>query len=529
MRRREFITLLGGAATWPLAVGAQQPERMRRIGVLMSLGADDAEGQARLAAFVQGLQQLGWTDGCNVRIDARWSGGNDVETRKYAAELVALAPDVILASGGTVVGPLLQATRTVPVVFTQTPDPVGAGFVATLPRPGGNATGFMLFKYGISAKWLGLLKEIAPGVTQAAVLRDAAIAQGIGQLGAIQSVAPSFGVEVRPIDVRDAGEIERAITGFARGSNGGLIVTGSGSAIVHRDLIVALAARHKLPAVYYERFFAAGGGLISYGPDYVNQFRRAAGYVDRIHMWPEAVAGAPNAGKRFFSALGRAKRRPLLSGLCPLQHRVPTSRIASDPRSKLFRTASQDFHSLQPQVTGDIIGLKRLIDCLREHLHDCARRAGRRQDSDPETGMNARQSRLIDRRHARHHGGAIGLGNRQRGQFAVLDELEHVCSRCECDRNPTRHQVHGRLGRARIGRNRDIGAGPLIEQLRGKMAGRSHHRSAERECLLVGLSQRDELLQRCHAQARVGRENEWHAGNESDRRKIRAEVESEIG
>jgi putative ABC transport system substrate-binding protein len=282
MRRREFITLLGCTAAWPLAARAQQAERMRRIGVLMSLAADDRQGQARLAAFVQGLRELGWTDGGNVRIEARWGAGDTDRIRKYAAELVALAPDAILASGGSVVGAVLRATRTVPVVFTQTPDPVGAGFVASLARPGGNATGFMLFEYSMSGKWVQLLKEIAPRVTRAAVLRDPAIAQGLGQFGAIQAVAPSFGVEVSPVDVRDAGEIERAIAAFAHGSNGGMIVTGSGSAIVHRDLIVTLAARHKLPAVYFARDMVTHGGLISYGPDPVDPHRRAAGYVDRI-------------------------------------------------------------------------------------------------------------------------------------------------------------------------------------------------------------------------------------------------------
>jgi putative ABC transport system substrate-binding protein len=282
MRRREFITLLGCTAAWPLAARAQQAERMRRIGVLMSLAADDRQGQARLAAFVQGLRELGWTDGGNVRIEARWGAGDTDRIRKYAAELVALAPDAILASGGSVVGAVLRATRTVPVVFTQTPDPVGAGFVASLARPGGNATGFMLFEYSMSGKWVQLLKEIAPRVTRAAVLRDPAIAQGLGQFGAIQAVAPSFGVEVSPVDVRDSGEIERAIAAFAHGSNGGMIVTGSGSAIVHRDLIVTLAARHKLPAVYFARDMVTHGGLISYGPDPVDPHRRAAGYVDRI-------------------------------------------------------------------------------------------------------------------------------------------------------------------------------------------------------------------------------------------------------
>jgi ABC-type uncharacterized transport system substrate-binding protein len=282
MKRRQFITLLGGAAAaWPLAARAEG-ERIRRIGVLMTLAADDPEGQARLTAFVQGLQELGWTDGRNVRIDYRWPAGDAERTRRYATELAALAPDVILAGGGAVVPSLLQATRTVPIVFTQTPDPVGAGFVNSLARPGGNATGFLLYEYGISAKWLELLKEIAPRVTRAAVIRDAAIASGTGQWGAIQTAAPSFGVEVSPLNLRDAGEIERDVAAFARSSNAGLIVTASTLAVVHRDLIVTLAARHKLPAVYPSRFFVAAGGLISYGPDSIDPHRRAAGYVDRI-------------------------------------------------------------------------------------------------------------------------------------------------------------------------------------------------------------------------------------------------------
>jgi putative ABC transport system substrate-binding protein len=283
VRRREFISLLAGAAAaWPLAAHAQQPDRMRRIGVLMSLTADDPEGQVRLTAFLQGLQQLGWTDGRNVRIDTRWGAGDADRSRRYAAELVALAPDVILASGTSTMGPLLRATRTVPIVFTQVTDPVVAGFVDSLARPGGNATGFTLSEYGISGKWLELLKEIAPRVTRAAVLRDPEMAAGSGQLGAIQSVAPSFGVELSPVNVRDAPEIERALAAFARGSNGGLIVSASGLAIVHRDLIMTLAARHRLPAVYFARYFVTGGGLISYGSDNIDPHRRAAGYVDRI-------------------------------------------------------------------------------------------------------------------------------------------------------------------------------------------------------------------------------------------------------
>jgi putative ABC transport system substrate-binding protein len=283
MQRREFVTLLGSAAAaWPLTARAQQTGGMRRIGVLMSLAADDRQGQERVAAFVQSLQELGWTDGRNVRIDTRWTAGNAAETRKYAAELVALAPDVILASGGTVVGTLLQMTSTVPIVFTQTSDPVGGGLVASLARPGGNATGFALYDYDMGGKWLELLKEIAPRVTRAAVLRDPAISQGIGQFTAIQSVARSLGVEVSPVNIRDAGEVDRDVAAFASRSNSGLRVTGSGAAIVHRKLIVTLAARHKLPAVYFHRDFVADGGLVSYGADPIDPHRRAATYVDRI-------------------------------------------------------------------------------------------------------------------------------------------------------------------------------------------------------------------------------------------------------
>jgi putative tryptophan/tyrosine transport system substrate-binding protein len=283
MKRREFITLLGGAAaTWPLAARTQQPDRVRRIGVLMNGAADDPEQQARLTGFLQGLQQLGWTDGRNVRIDTRWGAGDVERFRSYAAELVALVPDVILASGSPVMASLQQATRTVPIVFALVSDPVGSGYVASLARPGGNATGFASTEFGISGKWLELLKEITPGVTRVAVLRDPANALGIGQFAAIQSVAPSFGVELSPIDVRDAGEIERDITAFARSSNGGLIVPAGPLAALHRELIITLAARHRLLTVYPTRFFATGGGLISYGPNTIDPFRGAAGYVDRI-------------------------------------------------------------------------------------------------------------------------------------------------------------------------------------------------------------------------------------------------------
>ena len=283
LRRREFITLLGGAGAWPLAVRAQQPDRMRHIGVLMAAAADDPEYQARIGAFQQELALLGWTDGRNARIDTRWATTNADDIRRHAAELAALAPDVILAaSGTTTVAPLLQATRTVPIVFVVVIDPVGAGFVASLARPGGNATGFLMFEYGLSAKWLELLKQIAPGVTRVAVLRDPTIASGIGQFGAIQSAAPSLGMEASPVNVRDVGQIERDLTAFARSSNGGVIVTASPEASRHRDLIVTLAARHRLPAIYASRYFVTEGGLISYGPDVLDQYRRAAGYVDRI-------------------------------------------------------------------------------------------------------------------------------------------------------------------------------------------------------------------------------------------------------
>jgi putative tryptophan/tyrosine transport system substrate-binding protein len=283
MRRREFIALLGGAAAaWPLAARAQQPNRVRRIGVLMNLAADDAQSMARIAAFLQGLQQLGWTDGQNVAIEYRWGGGDPERTRKFAAELVALAPDVILAVGSFTVSPLQQVSRTVPIVFANVTDPVGAGIVANLARPGGNATGFTTFEYGISAKWLELLKQIGSGITRAAVLRDPTIIASISQFAAIQSVAPSLGVELTPIDTRNAGDIERAVVAFAREPNAGLIVVTGTSAITHRELIISLASRHRLPAVYPFRYYVTGGGLMSYGPDVIDFYRRAAGYVDRI-------------------------------------------------------------------------------------------------------------------------------------------------------------------------------------------------------------------------------------------------------
>jgi putative tryptophan/tyrosine transport system substrate-binding protein len=282
-KRRKFITILGGAANaWPRTTRAQQPERMRRIGVLGAISADDQDAPARITAFQEGLQQLGWIVGVNVKIDYRWSAGDAESAHKHAAELIALAPDLILTSGTATMGPLLQATRSLPIVFVTVADPVGAGFVGSLARPGGNATGFTAHEDGFGGKWLELLKEIAPGTTRAAVIRDPAITAGIGQFGAIQAMASSVGVEVSPVNVRDASEIESAIEAFARSSNGGLIVTASALSVVYRDVIVTLAARHRLPAVYPYRFYVTAGGLMSYGPDLIDQFRRAAGYVDRI-------------------------------------------------------------------------------------------------------------------------------------------------------------------------------------------------------------------------------------------------------
>jgi putative ABC transport system substrate-binding protein len=282
VRRRQFITLLCGAAAWPLAARAEQREKMRRIGALMSQSADDRVAQTRYAAFLQGLQRSGWEVGRNVQIEARWVATGGDNTRKSAAELVSLAPDVILATGSAGTGPLLQATRSIPIVFVHTPDPVGAGYVNSMSRPGGNATGFINFEYGLGAKWLELLKQIMPRATRAAIVRDPAITAGIGMWGAIQAAAPSLGIDVVPVNIHEAGEVERAIADFARSSNGGLVVTGSGLAVTHRELIVSLAARHLLPAVYFERFFVDAGGLASYGADLVDQYRQAATYVDRI-------------------------------------------------------------------------------------------------------------------------------------------------------------------------------------------------------------------------------------------------------
>jgi putative ABC transport system substrate-binding protein len=283
MKRREFITLLGGAAaSWPVTARAQPRERMQRIGVLMNLASDDSEAMAHVTAFAQSLQELGWTDGRNVRIDYRWGVGDVERYRRYAIELVALAPDVMLATNTSTVRALQQASRSTPIVFAGATDPVGGGLVANLARPGGNVTGFTTSEFGMSGKWLELLKEVAPQLTRAAVLRDSSTTGAVGQFGAIQAIAPAFGVELSPVDVRDAGEIAHAVTAFARGANGGLIVVGTALAVVHRELITSLAAEHRLPAVYPFRAFVTAGGLISYGPDRVEPFRLAAGYVDRI-------------------------------------------------------------------------------------------------------------------------------------------------------------------------------------------------------------------------------------------------------
>ena len=290
MKRREFITLLGGAAAWPFATRAQQRERMRRIGVLLPGTAEDTDFQTLIAAFHQGLAQSGWIIGQNVRIDTRWAGVKADDIRQHAQELVALAPDVILARGSSTVGPLLQLTRSIPVVFPIISNPVGSGYVASLARPGGNATGFMTFEYSSGGKWLQLLKQIAPGVARVAVLRDATLGTSTGQFAVIQAMAQLLRVQVNPVNMRDTNEIESVVSAFARFSNGGLIVTEGASGRTNRHLIVALAARDKLPAVYPAGYYAAAGGLISYGPDYIDQYRRAAGYVDRILNGEQAAA-----------------------------------------------------------------------------------------------------------------------------------------------------------------------------------------------------------------------------------------------
>ena len=282
MNRREIIAGLGSATAWPLVARAQQGQRVRRIGVLMPAAADEPEYQARVGAFLQALAPLGWTIGSRVRIDTHWATRNAAEIRRHAAELTALGPDVILANGGTTLGPLLQATRTVPIVFASVGDPIAAGFVESMARPGSNATGFLAWDYSLSGKWLELLKQIAPSVARVVVLRDPATPSGPAEFGIIQAMAQSLRVAVNPVNLRNVGEIERAVPAFARSPNGGLIVTATVGAQLHRDLIITLAAQHKLPAVYPFRYFVVTGGLISYGPDVLDQFRRAAGYVDRI-------------------------------------------------------------------------------------------------------------------------------------------------------------------------------------------------------------------------------------------------------
>ena len=322
MQRRQFIALLGGATTWPLAARAQQGERMRRIGVLLPASADDARFQAFVGAFLQELQSLAWSIGRNVRIDTRWATANAATIRRQATELVALTPDVILAHGASTMGPLLQATRRVPIVFPVTADPVGAGFVDSLGRPGGNATGFMAIEYPMGGKWLELLRQIAPGVIRVAVFRDASIPSGNALFGVIQAMAQALKVEVTPVNMRDADEIERVLAAFARAPGGGLIVTGSAPAYNYSDLIITLAARHKLPAVYYEHSFVAAGGLMSYGPDFVDQYRQAAGYVDRI-LKSEKPADLPVQAPKKYELIINLKTAKAL-GLT-----VPPSLLAS--------------------------------------------------------------------------------------------------------------------------------------------------------------------------------------------------------
>jgi len=371
--RRELLAALGGAAAWPLAARAQQPEQMRRVGVLMSLAADDAEGKARLAAFLDGLQQLGWIDSRNVRIDARWGAGDADRTRRYAAELVALAPDVILATGSPPVAALQQATRSAAIVFADVGDPVGQGFVETLARPGGNTTGFMLFEYAMGGKWLELLKEIAPGVTRAAVLRDTAATVAGGQLGAIQAAAASLGVELSPVGMRDAGEIERGISTFARSANGGLIVAASTLAFVHRERIITLAARYKLPAVYFVRGFVASGGLIAYGPNQIDPCRRAAGYVDRI-LKGEKPADLPVQAPTKYELVINLKTAKALNLIVPPT--LPPPRRRGD-RIALFvlrcirSLLAPRVISLRCRIS-EAIGAKRTCREHRERVRGCA-------------------------------------------------------------------------------------------------------------------------------------------------------------
>jgi len=282
MNRRAFMSLIGGAAAWPPIARAQQSERMRRVGVLTNLTQIDPEGRARDEAFVQGLRQLGWAVGGNLQIERRFTGGDPERGRKYAQELVAQAPDVLLTTGSAGLIPLLQATRTIPIVFTIVPDPVGAGFVDSLARPGGNATGFVQFEFGLTSKWLELLKEISPGITRVAVLREPGLTAAIAQFAALQAVAPALRVELVPLNFRDPADIERTVAGFARSPSDRMVVTSGPLAAVHRNVIVATAARHKLPAVYVSRFTVVDGGLLSYGPDFADQYRQAASYVDRI-------------------------------------------------------------------------------------------------------------------------------------------------------------------------------------------------------------------------------------------------------
>jgi len=303
VRRREFITLLGGAAGWPLALRAQQLDKTRRIGVLIQVTEGDPQARIEVAAFVRKLQELGWSEGRNLQIDIRWGGGDADRIRKYAAEVVALAPEVVLAPGGTVVGALQQASRTVPIVFVNVTDPVGRGYVGSLAQPGGNATGFTSFEFEMGGKWLEVLKEIAPQVTRAAVLRDPSITAGIGYLAAIHALAPSIGVQVAPIDVRHTSDLERGVAAFGRRSNGGLIVTADPAAIVHRETIIMLAARHRMPAIYPYRFFVTGGGLVSYGLNNIEQFRLAAGYVDRILRGTKPADLPVQAPTRYETAL----------------------------------------------------------------------------------------------------------------------------------------------------------------------------------------------------------------------------------
>ena len=529
MRRRDFIVALGGAAaSWPLAGHAQ--ERGRHIGVLSALAADNPENQTRIAAFLQGLQELGWTAGRNVRIDYRLGGGDAEHMRRHAAELIALAPDVVLANGTTAVEPLLQATRSVPIVFVQVSDPVGAGYVASLARPGGNATGFALFEYGMSGKWLELLKQVAPRVTRAAVLRDATTPTGIAQLAAMHSVAPSLGVVVSPLNVRDAADIERGVAAFAREANGGLIVAAGAQGMTQRDLIVALADRHRLPAVYPQRFYVAGGGLMSYGTNSIDMHQRAAGYVDRILKGakpadlpvqnptkfelvinlktakalgltvPPIAARARRRGDRIGFRMSPIEYRGGLLGLLgldarELDHFRPLFRIFANELAEIGGRAGKGGAAKTHKSFLEHGVNKNGVDLLVEPVDDFGRRVL--------GGADAHEPDHFVALHKFAHGRNIGqnlnarrTGHRQRPQPARLDVWQRRRHGVEHDMHLTGDQPRERRHRALVGYVHHVDAGHHPQHLAGQMTQISAPARSHVELAGVGLRIDDELRQR---------------------------------